>query len=55
MPSEDSRAQQEAESLLFLLDKDSANEKAQTLCGLYHPNFLVPSIKQFSFSPALAV
>ena len=52
MLSEASRALQEKERLLFPPDKDSANEKAEHLpC----PNSLVPSIKQFSSSPALAL
>lgn len=54
MLSEDSRALQEEERLLFLPDKDSANEKAQTLWTV-SSQLPVPSIKQFSSSPALAL
>lgn len=44
------RTQKQEERLFFLPGKDSDNEKSQTFFFYYsRPNFLFPSIKEFSF------
>ena len=49
IPCDESKTQQEEESLLFFPGKDSANEKPQTPFTLALSSFLSPFIKAFSF------
>ena len=50
MPCDNSRAQQEGETLLFFPGKDSANEESWTLFIIALPAPFFLSVKVFSFS-----